>query len=329
MIRLAMLPGVSVREGVFSEEQMARLGELGAVQVQTGAQPDKEGTMAVIRDADIAITSWGCPQLDRDILDCAPNLKLVVHAAGTVKGIVSPEFAERGIRVSSGNGALGIGVAETALGLTIASLKNMWQLAGMTRQGEWNKGKDRIREVYGVTVGVVGGGRAGRHYMKLMRQFEVRLLVYDPVMTAEQARELGAEKAELDELLAQADVVSIHAPSLPETYRMFNSRTFGLMKDDAVLINTARGSLIDEDALVEELSRGRLFACIDVTDPEPPRADHPFRTLPNVVLLPHIAGAVNNGKLRIGAWAVEEIRRYLAGEPLEGEVNLAHLHQLA
>lgn len=329
MHQIAILAGKSVREGVLSPRHLAALEPFGTVKFQQAEQANRDNVKEILKDATIAITSWGVPLLDRELLDSAPDLKLVVHAAGTVKGIVTPELIERGIRVSSGNGALGIGVAETALGLTITALKNMWQLAGYTKQGDWDRGKERIREVYDVTIGVVGGGKAGRHYLSLMRAFDVRLLLADPFVTAEEAKALGAEKAELDDLLAQADVVSIHAPSLPETYRMFNSRTLGLMKDDAILINTARGSLIDEDALVRELSRGRLFVCLDVTDPEPPRADHPLRTLPNVVLLPHIAGAVNNGKLRLGAFAVEEVRRFLSGERLEGEVNLAQLHQLA
>jgi phosphoglycerate dehydrogenase-like enzyme len=110
---------------------------------------------------------------------------------------------------------------------------------------------------------------------------------------------------------------------------MFNRETFALMKDDAVLINTARGSLIDEDDLVNELRKGRFIACIDVTDPEPPRPDHPFRELPNCILIPHIAGAVNNGKYRIGKYVVEEVRRFVAGQPMDGEVNLGKLHIIA
>lgn len=110
---------------------------------------------------------------------------------------------------------------------------------------------------------------------------------------------------------------------------MINADLLRIMKDDAILINTARGALIDEDALVAELRRGRLFACLDVTDPEPPAADHPFRTLPNCVLTGHVAGAVNNGVKRLGRFAVAEIRRFLADEPLEGEVREADLARLA
>ncbi|GIP33895.1 hydroxyacid dehydrogenase [Paenibacillus sp. J2TS4] len=330
MSQIAMLAGREMLSGIFAPKDLDQLRKLGTLKESTvDESPTAEQVKELIRGADIAITTWGSPRLDLEIIKEAPNLKLVMHAAGTVKGIVSPEMAAKGIRVSSANGALGIGVAETALGLTITSLKNMWQLAKNTRAGEWAKDKEKIREVYGVTIGVVGAGRAGRHYIKLMKNFNVEIILYDPIVTAEQAAELGVTKVSLEDLLVRSDVVSIHAPSIPETNKMFNQETLSLMKDDAILINTSRGSLIDEDALVEELERGRLTACIDVTDPEPPRQDHPFRRLPNVILIPHIAGAVNNGKLRMGEYSVEEIRRFLNNEPLDGEVNLQQLHTIA
>ena len=327
---IAMLPGTNMRRQIFRDEHLEQLSQWGTVRLnERDENPDKAQVMEMIRGARIAITSWGCPPIDRDVLNCAPELQLIVHAAGTVKGIVTPDVIERGIRVSSANDALGVGVAETALGLTIASLKNIWELASNTRQGKWNEGKSRVRELYEVTIGVVGAGKAGRHFIRLLRNFDVRIVVYDPYLDEQEAIGLGAERVELERLLRESDVVSIHAPSIPSTYRMFNRETFALMKDDAVLINTARGSLIDEDDLVNELRKGRFIACIDVTDPEPPRPDHPFRELPNCILIPHIAGAVNNGKYRIGKYVVEEVRRFVTGQPMDGEVNLGKLHIIA
>ncbi|MDF2717857.1 MAG: hypothetical protein K0R28_4782 [Paenibacillus sp.] len=303
---------------------------IGTVVRNMSEDPLKPETVqSVIQGADIAITSWGCIPLTRDILDFAPRLKAVLHAAGTVKGVVTPELWEKGIRVSSGNGPLGVGVAETALGLTIASLKHMWRLSDSTRNGGWGAERQQVRELYRITVGVVGAGKAGSHYIRLLRNFEVDILLYDPILTVEQAEAMGARKADLETVLAASDVVSIHAPSLPETYRMIDRERLALMKDDAILINTARGALIDEAALVDELRKGRLFACLDVTDPEPPAPDHPLRGLPNCILTPHIAGAVNNGIKRIGQFAIDEAKRLLAGEKLEGEVKGEQMNVLA
>jgi len=153
-------------------------------------------------------------------------------------------------------------------------------------------------------------------------------LLYDPYVSGEEARRLGATKVELDELLRRADIVSVHAPSLPETRHMLNARTLALMKDEAILINTARGALIDEVALVAELSKGRFFAFLDVTDPEPPAPDHPFRRLENVVLTPHLAGIVEDATW-LGEMEVEELRRFFSGEPPLHRVTREMLARIA
>lgn len=330
MNRIALVPGIDVWGEIFTEKHLNRLRQMGELVVNPNpGNPDKSTVAELIRDADFVITSWGCPSFDEEVLRDAKRLKLVAHAAGTVKGIVTPELIERGIRVSSANDALGVGVAETALGLTITSLKRMWELARSTRAGYWEEGKELIREMFDVTIGVVGAGRAGRHYIRLLRQFEVDIVLYDPIVSNEEAIALGCRKVGLEELLKLSDVISIHAPSIPETNHMFDAKTFALMKDDAILINTARGSLVHEEQLAAELAKGRFTACIDVTEPEPPSKDHPFRSLPNVILIPHIAGAVNNGKQRLARYSIEDIRRFIAGETLDGEVNLQNLHVIA
>lgn len=329
-MKIAIIPPPAGQLRLFSErhwKQLAALGEV--VRNEREGPPDIEAIGELLAGADAIVTSWGSPPLAKSLLDRAPNAQAVIHAAGSVKKVVTPELWERGIRVSSGNDALAVGVAETALGLTIASLKNMWELTQQTRQGLWGKGRGRVRELYEIAVGVIGAGRAGRHYIRLLSQFEVDVYVFDPVLSAKEIEALGAVKADLETLLAICDVVSIHAPSLPSTHRMINAKRLSLMKDDAILINTARGSLIDEEALAAELGKGRLLACLDVTDPEPPAADHPLRRLPNCIITPHIAGAVSNGVRRLGRFAVEELTRLSSGEPLQGEVRREQMAVLA
>lgn len=330
MTRITLLADNSVASNIFKAKHMEQLRELGTVVVNTDVvRPSKQRVIELLQGAEIAITSWGCPPIDEEVLKQAPDLKLVVHAAGTVKGIVTPELIDRGIRVSSANDPLGVGVAETALGLTIAAVKRMWPLSQNTRNGGWDEGKEQIREMYELKIGVVSAGRAGRHYIRLLQSFDVEVLLYDPIISSEEARELGAVKVEFEQLLVESDVISIHAPSIPQTDNMFNAQAFSIMKDDAILINTARGSVINEEELAIELSKGRFTACIDVTEPEPPAADHPFRKLDNVILIPHIAGAVNNGKHRLAQYSVDEIRKYLSKEPMLGEVNLKSIHVIA
>ncbi|WP_127581837.1 hydroxyacid dehydrogenase [Paenibacillus koleovorans] len=330
MPRIALLASHNVASGIFLPKHLEKLRSLGELVVNPDTvRPTKERMIELIQGAEIAITSWGCSFIDEDALRQAPDLKMVAHAAGSVKPIISDALIERGIRVSSANDALGVGVAETALGLTIAAVKRMWPLSQSTRKGGWEYGKDKIREMYELKIGVVGAGRAGRHYIRLLQQFDVDVLLYDPIVSAAEAASIGTVKVELDQLLAESDVISIHAPSIPETFHMFNATAFKMMKDDCVLINTARGTLINEPDLCEELAKGRFTACLDVTEPEPPMPDHPFRKLDNCILIPHIAGAVNNGLHRLGKFSTDEVARYLSRQPLEGEVDLGSLHVIA
>lgn len=323
MHNIALVPSYERIRRIFSERDLQVLQGMGKVRVNTIRQdPDLSTVKELAEGSEIILTSWGCPCIDSSILEKAPGLKVVFHAAGSVKGVISPELMEKGIRVSSAAEAIGKGVAETALGLTIASLKYIWQLAGSVKGGEWSKGRENVRELYGVTIGVIGAGRAGKHYIRLLRNFDVEVLLYDPIIDDTQAKELGVRKVGLEELMKESDVVSIHAPSIPETFKMINERNLVLMKENAILINTARGSIVDEEVLAAELQKGRIYACLDVTDPEPPAADHPFRRLGNVILTPHIAGAVNNGLHRIGKYAVEELQRYIKGKRMQGEITL-------
>lgn len=328
--KIAILLNGQRRQQIFADKDLARLEKLGElIQNPDYVDPTPQRAKELIAGADAVITSWGSPKLEKELLAEAPNLKIVAHAAGSVKPIVSDELFARKVRVTNSSSALGIGVAETALGLTIASLKNMWFLSQETRRGGWNHGREAVRELYGITVGVVGAGRAGSHYIKLMQNFNVEVLLADPTFTPERATALGATLVELDELIRRSDVISIHAPSIPETDNMFNKDNIPLMRDGAILINTARGAIIDEEALIAELRTGRIFAALDVTNPEPPVLDHPFRTLPNVILLPHIAGAVNNGLRRIGEHVTSELERFFSGEELATEVKAEELASLA
>lgn len=329
MIRIAMLQGRDTRDRVFTPkhiEQLRTLGEL--VMNEEEGSPSKEQIHRLIAGADIVITSWGCGAFGEEELALVSQLRAVLHAAGTVKGIATPALWERGIRVAGGAPAIGRNVAESVLGFMITSLKDMWRVSQDIREGKWEKGAN-IRELFGMTIGLIGAGSVGRYLIKLLHNFDVKILVNDPMLTNEEAGQLGVVKSDLEQLLRESDVISIHAPLLTETYRMFNRERLAMMKDSCILINTARGGFIDEEALIEELRKGRLFACLDGSDPEPPAADHPFRTLPNVVMTPHAAGGVNNGLHRIAELTVANIRLLLDGKPMIGEIIEEQLSYLA
>ncbi len=328
MEKIALIMGDAARDFVISPRSIKRMQELG--EVVFGEGQDKESVKKAIKGATVAITTWGNTALDEEILAECPDLKLVCHAAGSVKPIVSDALWEKGVRVTASAAMLSMGVSETALGFTIAASKNFFNLNANLHNGGWEEGKENIRELYELNIGVIGGGWAGRHYIELMQAFDVDIFLYDPFVTEEQCAKMGCTKASLEDVLKNSDIISIHAPSIPETDNMFNAETLGLMKKDAVLINTARGSIIDEQALYEHMKAGNLkYACLDVFNPEPPAADHPLRSLPNVIMTPHLAGLAANGLKKIGKHCCQEIERFLKGEPMMCEVTQEQLARMA
>lgn len=322
MEKIVAILGKNRRDKIFRKEMLEELGKLGDLALNEDPKdPKEEDILDLVKGGSILITSWGCPKITDRILEQMPDLKLIMHAAGSVKGIISEEIWKRNIRVVNSASVLGKGVAETALGLTIASLKNFWNLRKDTQEGLWDMHIGQVNEVYQKKIGILGAGWAGKHYIQLMKSFSVELLLADPFISEEEACRMGVRLVNFNELLEESDVISIHAPSIPETYHMFQKETLTLMKKDAVLINTARGSIIDEQALFEHMNKGNLkYACLDVRDLEPPSPDDKLRTLPNVILTPHIAGLTNNGLSRIGDFAVNQIQHFLKSDSCSGEV---------
>jgi phosphoglycerate dehydrogenase-like enzyme len=294
--------------------------------------------------AEILLTGWGAPRVDRAALEMMPELTAIVHAAGSVKSVVAPEVFARGIAVSSAADANAIPVAEFTFAAIIFAAKRVTRLAAQYRVsgvsgasgasrpdtwGTWDLPEGFALGTNGINVGVVGASRVGRRVIMMLRGLDVTTLVADPYLTADAARDLGATRATLDDLIAASDILTLHAPDLPETRGMISGERLARMRDGAVLINTARGALVDTEALTAELVSGRLDAVLDVTDPEPLPGHSPLHGLPNVLLTPHIAGAAGNEVRRLGESAVAEIERLAAGLPFRHPVTAEDLGRIA
>ncbi|WP_199700562.1 hydroxyacid dehydrogenase [Jiangella rhizosphaerae] len=314
---------------LFDDALRARLeGLAGLVLPRPVATFDGTAVRAALAGTDVLLTSWGCPPIDADVLAAAPRLRAVFHAAGSVKHHVTDACWDRGLAVTTAAAANAVPVAEYTLAAILAAGKRVPRFAAefRARPGEWGW-RDAVGDAsnYQRVVGVVGFSRIGRRVVDLLRPFDLTVLVADPFADAAEVAAAGAEPAELDDLLARSDVVTLHAPSLPETRHLIDARRCGLMRDGATLINTARGALVDHAALTAECESGRLHAVLDVTDPEPLAPDSPLYRLPNVVLTPHVAGALGTECRRLAALALDELERFAAGEPLRHEVRRADL----
>lgn len=250
----------------------------------TGRILTPEEQKALIKDV-YAIVA-GTEKYPREMLEGCDNLKVVTRFGVGTDNFDLKTMREMGLEV--GVIANYNAVAEFALTLMLNVLKNQQNYDPVVRQGLWSRFP--MRELSAKTVGLVGFGRIGRRLAELLSGFGVKVLAYDPYLNEQAAKERNVIPAGLDELLAQSDIVSLHLPSTPETHHMINAESIAKMKDGAYLINTARGSLVDEQALYDALVSGKLSgAGLDVFEKEPVTAENPLFGLKNTVLAPHVA----------------------------------------
>lgn len=321
-------------EGVLTPSLLDRLARSCTIVDPTPLRSFTEGQARdALRRTEILVTGWGCPAIGRDFLETAPNLKLVAHAAGTVKGFLSPDVLEAGITVTHAAEANAIPVAEFTLAAILFANKQAFRFRDLYR-ADRNRSRTFPLTAQPVgnfkrTIGIVGASRIGRRVIEYLEPFHFRVLLHDPYVDARGAAALGVESVSLDELMRLSDVVSIHAPALPSTQGMIARRQLALMRDGTTLINTARGIIVDQQALIDELRTGRVDAIIDVTYPEVPEESSPLYDLPNVFLTPHIAGAIGNEREMLGEFIVEEIERFVEGLPLRSAITPAALETMA
>lgn len=297
--------------------------------------PRLEGAFAEVAEelaaAEVLLTGWGCPRITADVLDAAPKLRAIVHAAGTIKTFVDPVVFDRGIEVSSAAAANAIPVAEFTLAAIVLAAKRAF------RHRDWFQASGTKRPLpgapilgaLGTTVGVLGASRIGRLVIERLQSLDVDVLVSDPYLSPAEATELGARWCELPELFAASNIVTVHAPLLQETAGLVSAELLAAMPDGSVLINTARGGLVDHAALERECVSGRLDAVLDVTDPEPLPLDSPLLRAPNVFITPHLAGAMGNEVTRLGEAAVAEVERLAAGQALAHSIHREDLGRIA
>ena len=310
----------------FSEESLAKLGEVTSF-TRSALRTDSPELRSEIAGADVLMTTWHSPFLTREMLGQQPRVKLIAHCGGEVKSRVAEEIFEC-VTITNAADPMARGVAEMAVGLALTLVRRIPEYAaemrnGVIRTNEWVSEGETL---FGRRVGIVGFGRIGRALAELLKTFGVDILVSDPYAQPEAVTACGGTVVDLDELVSACSVVVLCAALTPQTRGMFDTRRLSLLRDGSYLINVARGGLIDVEALLEELRKGRITAALDVTDPlEPLPADHELRKLPNVTLTPHIAAGGIEMRREIGAIAVEEVIRFAAGLPPLNRVTIEML----
>jgi phosphoglycerate dehydrogenase-like enzyme len=301
------------RHLVYPAEEMARASKHVEI-----LNPDTDLDRDQWPVVEIILGGWGMPVLDENFMRRAPRLEAVFYAAGSVRGFMTEAAWARGLTVTAAAQPNSEVTAEFCLSLVIFSLKHGWLLLRRPA-GEWRDPHkmQKIPGLYGSRVGLVSFGRVARRLASLLRHLPVEIVCWDPLVSDEDFRSAGVKPCGLEELFSTSHVVSLHTPLLRETEHLVDADLLALLPPGATVVNTSRGAIIDEEALIALLRRRTdLQAVLDVTREEPLASDSPLWSMPNVVLTPHIAGACGPECRRLGACAVDELIRYLDGQPL-------------
>lgn len=275
---------------------------------------DREGLLCLLTD-----------RIDANLMDAAPHLRVISQCAVGYDNVDVAAASARGIRVGNTPGVLTDATADFAFTLMLSAGRRIVEAADFVRQGRWETWGLTLllgQSAWGAILGIIGFGRIGQALARRARGFDMQIFYYDLIRNPEAEAKLGATWLPLDELLSRSDFVSIHTNLTPETRSLIGDAAMRKMKPNAVLVNTARGPVVDSQALYQALKEGWIAAAaLDVTDPEPLPADHPLLSLPNCLVVPHIASATVASRTRMAQMAVRNLIAGVRGEPLPFPVN--------
>ena len=300
------------RENSFiTEEVKQKLKSVGDV---TFSPYDKqlggEELAEVLKDYDCIITGWGQPKITTENIG---NVKLIAHTGGTIGGIVDMGIFDTDVTVLSGNNYYAQSVAEGVISYMLFALRKMSYYESKLRQGVWDW-NIKSEGLLGQSVGIISYGAISSRVIPMLRCFTDNIKVYSTRQNPELAKREGFTYASLDEIFSTCKVVSVHTAKNDDTYHMINKHHFDLLQDGALFINTSRGPVIDEDALVESLKENRFRALLDVYNQEPLSPDHPLLKLDNAILFPHMAGPTYDRRAKITMALIDDIADYFNGK---------------
>jgi phosphoglycerate dehydrogenase-like enzyme len=313
-MRVAILD--DIHHAYEGTDGVRRLRERAEVRIFTGPF----GEPSALAGFDALVANRERTRFTRDLLRQLPGVRIIAQTGNHANHIDLAAARDCGIVIAQASAGYSIGAAELAIGLAIAAMRRVPAGDAAIRHGTWSTPSTPV--LHGKTLGIVGLGRVGQHVARIATAFGMRVLAWSPRLTDTAARQAGAERRELDDLLRDADVVSLHASLTSPSRGLIDARRLALMRPTAWLVNTARGGLVDEPALVAALASGRLAgAGLDVFAEEPLPPGHPLTTLPNVVLTPHMGWPTDDGYRRFADAACDVLLAWLDG----GDVP--HFHE--
>lgn len=278
------------------------------ITLKKGITPDE--LVQLLPDAEVVVVR-SATKITAQVLEHAKNLKLVVRAGVGLDNVDAVAAQAKGITVANTPAATSISVAEHAFALMLALARHVTIGDKTTKEGKWERKALEGTELYGKTIGILGFGRIGQEVAKRAKAFHMNVIVCDTVLDSEIVAALEVESGSIDEVLKKADYVSLHLPITDKTRNLINADRIATMKKGVRIINTARGGLIDNDALVKAIQSGQVAgAAIDVYDKEPAVKDHPFFAFPQIICVPHLGASTVEGQLRAGAEVARIVKEF-------------------
>jgi phosphoglycerate dehydrogenase-like enzyme len=326
-IKAAIFNNGGAHARVYADGRREQLAELVDLYPDVVTSDSFDRLAPELADIEAIISTWGMPSLSASQLDCLPALKAVFYGAGSVQGFART-YLERGIVVVSAWAANAVPVAEFTVAQIL--LANKGYFRNVSEYKRAHHGISGGPGNFGEIVSLLGVGQIGRKVVELLSSYNLRVIVYDPYLSQDDAVAMGVERVSLAEAFTRGLTVSNHLANIPATVGMLRRELFESMRPNATFINTGRGATIVEADLIDVLTRrGDITALLDVTDPEPPVQGSPLYELLNVFLSSHIAGSIGDEVVRMADYVLDELRRWLAGEPLRYAVTLEMLSRMA
>ncbi len=319
------IPQGNTFDTFFTKENIALVNGLGEnVWNDSKKQLTSDEVARSIADCENYVTLWSSPRLDAEILKSAPNLKMLTHLGGTVVPFVSDEMWERGIKVISGNDYFAESVAEGTLAYILCALRDIPKYSSeLKNERKWKPEPWYTAGLMGKKIGVVSYGAIAKNLVRLLSQFKATVMVYDikPLPESDVCK-YGLKQATLEEIFSECDIITLHTPLFDATRHMINAPLLQRVKDGALFVNTSRGAVVDQRALEAELAKGRFRAVLDVYEKEPPEDDCSLFGLPNVMMIPHMAGPTMDLRSYITRELMLEAAAYIdGGKPLVHEIS--------
>ncbi len=318
------MPKGSVRDTFIDEKLISRINSLGEVRWNDSEQNLSEEQLAqALIDVDVCICGWGSAPFTEKVLQSANRLKLIAYTGASVAMIVSDALYERGVKICSGNEVFARSVAEGVVAYSLLALRRLPHYMQVMKEKGWREDVFFNEGLLDQSVGLIGFGAIARHTVEMLKPFNVDIKVYSSHMTEQDAKKYGVKLADIAEICSSCKVISVHSAATPKTYHLLSKDYLRLIPKGAVLVNTARGTVIDEDALIEELKDGRFQAVLDVFEEEPLPLNSGLRDLPNAFLIPHMGGPTLDQRLRVTESLLEDIVALYQDKPLKNEITPA------